>query len=473
VVAWGANFWGECDVPPGLSDVIDILASGRSVALKPDGSLIGWGAGEGGLDNNLYSQGPSGPEDIIAIAAGGYHRWESLLLKSDRTVIAFGHQPPSNLRDVVAISVGEEHSLALRKDGTVVSWGYSTPPPDGLTGIIAIAAGAYHDLALKSDGTIVGWGGDPVPSNLSDVVAIDAGDTHSLALRQDGTVVAWGQNDRGQCNVPPGLDSVVAIACGYYHNLALKSDGTVVAWGWNDDFQCEVPAGLDHVIAIAAGFVHSLALKSDGTVTAWGAEQTFGGIPNPNTWVLSQVPADLDTVSAVAAALDGSLALIGTVNQPPVAALYPLATVRNKPASVPLFDLHRICSDPDWDSFIITDIVPDSVAGGQVEKDGNMLVYTPPENFVGQDSFTYTIRDNRGATSQGTVRVNVLDNQDVCDVNHDGCVDRSDLALLMAKIQAHSSDLTYDLNIDGKIDIADARFLVLHFTNPGGSPCPR
>jgi hypothetical protein len=31
--------------------------------------------------------------------------------------------------------------------------------------------------------------------------------------------------------------------------------------------------------------------------------------------------------------------------------------------------------------------------------------------------------------------------------------------------------LTYDLNGDGKVDVADARFLTLQFTNPGGAPC--
>jgi len=57
------------------------------------------------------------------------------------------------------------------------------------------------------------------------------------------------------------------------------------------------------------------------------------------------------------------------------------------------------------------------------------------------------------------------------DLNKDGCVDRSDLTLLMSKIQAGSQDLTYDLNGDGKVDVADARFLVLQFSNPGGSSC--
>jgi hypothetical protein len=59
----------------------------------------------------------------------------------------------------------------------------------------------------------------------------------------------------------------------------------------------------------------------------------------------------------------------------------------------------------------------------------------------------------------------------IADLNGDGCIDRTDLNLLLTKIRARSTDLTYDLNGDGKVDIADARFLVLQFTNPGGAPC--
>jgi hypothetical protein len=57
------------------------------------------------------------------------------------------------------------------------------------------------------------------------------------------------------------------------------------------------------------------------------------------------------------------------------------------------------------------------------------------------------------------------------DLNHDCCVDQRDLASLLSQIRARSKDHSYDLNGDGKVDIADARKLVLLFTNPGGAPC--
>ncbi len=65
--------------------------------------------------------------------------------------------------------------------------------------VVAIAAGDFYSLALKSDGTIVSWGNTPnVSTGLSDVVTIATGMGHSLALKTDGTIVAWGDNHYGK-----------------------------------------------------------------------------------------------------------------------------------------------------------------------------------------------------------------------------------------------------------------------------------
>ena len=84
-----------------------------------------------------------------------------------------------------------------------------------------------HSLALKSDGTVVTWGlkgtGEyTVPGGLNGAVAI-AANGYSLALKSDGTVVAWGTNYFNQAGptAPCGLNDVVAIAAGSYHVLAL------------------------------------------------------------------------------------------------------------------------------------------------------------------------------------------------------------------------------------------------------------
>ena len=243
------------------------------------GNLLAWGADFKGQTTPI----PAGLTNlVVGVGAGDDY---SLALNYNGTVVVWGDNSqgqtnvPASLSNAVAVAGGMVDSLALRSDRTVTVWGsnvygQTNVPPD-LTNAVAAASGSYHCLALRDDGNPVAWGSDDhfqtnMPAGLSNVVAIAGGQFHSLALKNDGTVVAWGNNAEGETNVPPGLTNVVAIAAGYSHNLALKDDGTVAAWGFNGNGQTNVPFGLTNVMAIAAGGYHCLALRTDGTVVFWG-----------------------------------------------------------------------------------------------------------------------------------------------------------------------------------------------------------
>jgi alpha-tubulin suppressor-like RCC1 family protein len=306
------------------------------------GSVVAWGAGKFVTKNpsDLYDYGQSIiPTNLVSVAMVAGGRCHSLAVKNDGTLVGWGQDLlgqtdfSAATTNEWAISCGALHSLALNTNSTVAVAGDNdyrqTSVPAGLSNVVAVAAGFYHSLGLRSDGTVSAWGmstnaadigTDPnygqcrVPPEATNVVAIAGGGYHSLALRADGTVIGWGKNDFQQINVPAGLSNVVAIAAGAAHSMALREDGTVTVWGQNDYNQTNVPAGLSNVVAIAAGGWHCLALRSDGSVLAWGAGTT--AVNTNLVYGQSTVPPGLTNVVQIAAGWVHSLAVVGSA--PPV-----------------------------------------------------------------------------------------------------------------------------------------------------------
>src|SRR6266536_5318598 len=125
------------------------------------------------------------------------------------------------------VATGLNHSLAIKPDGTLWTWGYNNFGQLGigitvdqwfpaqvsdLSGVVAAGGGMYHSVAAKADGTVWAWGynyygqlGDGTTTQrlvpvqvLTGAVAIAAGDNHSLALLSTGLVMGWGYNANGQ-----------------------------------------------------------------------------------------------------------------------------------------------------------------------------------------------------------------------------------------------------------------------------------
>ncbi len=134
VGCWGSESeHKDATPPPGLSIVIGIAAgASHSLAVKGDGTVIGWGWNEAGEATGTPT---TGKPNMANFSSG------PVLLNG------------SILSNVVSVAANRSFSMALKKDGTVVAWGKmgdSQRPatvPEGLSNVVAIAAGA-EDFCL-------------------------------------------------------------------------------------------------------------------------------------------------------------------------------------------------------------------------------------------------------------------------------------------------------------------------------------
>lgn len=196
----------------------------------------------------------------------------------------------SFISQVVYVSCGHKHTVAVDADGTAWSFGANRDGQLGLgeegssrgenaprrvealvkagKKVVGAACGSDFTLFLTSDGQIWATGSDtdgqlgqgqPTPGLEEPslvrglvgqkVVKLAAGDTHALCLTASGHVFAWGSNINGQLGVGDRASSaqprevtaldegeldgaaVEGIACGGGHSLALLNDGRILAFG--------------------------------------------------------------------------------------------------------------------------------------------------------------------------------------------------------------------------------------------------
>ena len=95
--------------------------------------------------------------------------------------------------------------------------------------------------------------------------------------------------------------------------------------------------------------------------------------------------------------------MVTATNRAPIAQDDSAITTVNTPAVI---NVLANDSDPDGDALTVMNVTQPA-NGKAVINANNTITYTPALNFVGSDSFTYTISDGQGGTAGATVRVTV------------------------------------------------------------------
>ncbi|PXY88969.1 chromosome condensation regulator RCC1 [Bifidobacterium asteroides] len=250
VYAWGYNSYGQLgnnstssssvpvrvrdpasptDTSKGLKATQISAGQNHSLAVGSDGYAYAWGYNSYGQLGNYSTSSSSVPVRVRDPAS-----------------------PTDTSKGLKAtqISAGQNHSLAVGSDGYAYAWGYNSyyhqlgnnssgnssvpvrvrdpaSPNDASKGLKAtqVSAGQEHSLAVDKDGNAYAWGdndngqlgikgsGSPYPYPMKVLssaqstsaagpwmraVQITAGDHHSLAIGTDGNTKAWGSNRDGR-----------------------------------------------------------------------------------------------------------------------------------------------------------------------------------------------------------------------------------------------------------------------------------
>ena len=277
----------------------------HSLAVGSDGNLYAWGnntngqLGNGTTTNQTTATKATTPTGtgtgFIQTAAGGSH---SMALDRDGNIWTWGDNNPQRLgrntdgsnpadrpgqartpagMTFIAVSAGDDHSMAIDRDGNIWTWGdnqyqqlgfYTGGSPRMLWGVsvpeaafTSVSAGTRHSIGLDVNGTTWTWGGSNDDGRLSDddltghagfrpapvdttlrFMAVSAGTDHSVGVARDGTVYTWGHNEGGQLGRTPtgaepagrpgpvpGPSGATGVSAGRTHSTAITGSG---AWAW-------------------------------------------------------------------------------------------------------------------------------------------------------------------------------------------------------------------------------------------------
>jgi alpha-tubulin suppressor-like RCC1 family protein len=285
----------------GFTDWCQVSAgTAHAVAVRTNGTAWAWGSASLGRLGDGTQTTKCSPVSVI----GGFTDW-------------------------CQVSAGRYHTAAIRTNGTAWSWGHNgqgrlgdgttvdkcspVSVVGGFTDWCQISASNDHTVAVRANGTAWAWGpgnsgmlGDgttvsksspvSVIGGFTDWCQVSGGNAFSLGVRTNGTLWAWGQGANGVLGdgTTVAKSSPVSVIGGFTDwcqatagkcNFAfgIRTNGSLWAWGYGNTGRLgtgivvttntspvSVVGGFTDWCQVAASDKHAVAVRTNGTLWAWG-----------------------------------------------------------------------------------------------------------------------------------------------------------------------------------------------------------
>ena len=224
--------------------------SGFTACVKTDGTLWTWGSNSYGQLGDNTTTNRSSPVQTVAFGTNwlqvycGYRYMAAI--KTDGTLWTWGRNNIGQLGD----NTNTNRSSPVQTVAFGTNWKQ-------------VSCGQYGMSAIKKDGTLWSWGWN---------VLGEIGDNTSTARSSPVQTIAFGTN-------------WITVNCGSSVTAAIKTDGTLWCWGGNASGQLGDNTTTDRSSPVqtvtfgtnwklvSSGNGHVGAIKTDGTLWLWG----FGG----------------------------------------------------------------------------------------------------------------------------------------------------------------------------------------------------
>lgn len=293
-----------------------------------------------------------------------------------------------------------EYQLRLDADGKIAFWIYGNWAYQfQILADVNAADGVWHNITavrngesgfIYMDGELVGEGTGPCRDLSPDIKVAVGADTRGDADYFEGVIDEVKIYTRALTG-----PEVSVLAINPNHNPVAVNDNVTID---EDTFTNIDVIANDTDADLNTLTVESITQASNGDVTINGTtidytpHADFNGVDSFTYSITDGIATDIATVTIT----------VNPINDAPVAVDDTVSTVENTTVS---FAVLANDTDIELDTLVIQSVTQGT--NGTVSVNGTTVDYTPVIDFIGEDSFTYTIIDSNGGVDTATVFITV------------------------------------------------------------------